>query len=63
MVTLDVYFAGDVRTNDEMFDLWVAFFPFYFLPAPQAFGELVLVGLAYALVLHVPLNLIRQRAG
>ncbi len=53
VVTLDIYFAGDVRTNDEMFYLWVAFFAFYFLPAPQAFGELVLVGLGYALVLDV----------
>ena len=51
VVTLDIYFAGDVRTNDEMFYLWVAFFAFYYLPRRLAALELVLVGLAYAVVL------------
>ena len=32
VISLDIYFAGEIRTNDEMFYLWVAFYAFYFLP-------------------------------
>jgi diguanylate cyclase (GGDEF)-like protein/PAS domain S-box-containing protein len=51
VVSLDIYFAGDIRTNDEMFYLWVAFYAFYFLPARVAVGELVLVGVGYAMAI------------
>ncbi len=51
VISLDIYFAGEIRTNDEMFYLLVAFFAFYFLPRWAAVGELALVGACYALVL------------
>ncbi len=51
VVSLDIYFAGDIRTNDEMFYLWVAFYAFYFLPVRVAVGELVLVGVGYAIAI------------
>jgi diguanylate cyclase (GGDEF)-like protein/PAS domain S-box-containing protein len=53
VVTLDIYFAGEIRTNDEMFYLWVAVFAFYYLQPRVAALELVWVGCIYALVLDV----------
>ena len=57
VVTLDIYFAGEIRTNDEMFYLWVAVFAFYYLRPLAAALELVWVGVMYAAVLlarHAP---------
>jgi diguanylate cyclase (GGDEF)-like protein/PAS domain S-box-containing protein len=48
VISLDIYFAGEIRTNDEMFYLWVAFYAFYFLPKKVAAGELILLGVCYA---------------
>jgi diguanylate cyclase (GGDEF)-like protein/PAS domain S-box-containing protein len=48
VISLDIYFAGEIRTNDEMFYLWVAFYAFYFLPKKVAAGELILLGACYA---------------
>ena len=49
VISLDIYFAGEIRTNDEMFYLWVAFYASYFLPMRVAIGELILIGVGYAL--------------
>jgi len=49
IISLDIYFAGDIRTNDEMYYLWVAFYSFYFLPQRIAWLELALVGVGYAI--------------
>jgi diguanylate cyclase (GGDEF)-like protein/PAS domain S-box-containing protein len=49
VISLDIYFAGEIRTNDEMFYLWVAFYASYFLPMRVAVGEIILVGVAYGL--------------
>jgi diguanylate cyclase (GGDEF)-like protein/PAS domain S-box-containing protein len=51
VISLDIYFAGDIRTDDEMFYLWVAFYAFYFLPVRVAVGELALVGVGYAVAI------------
>jgi diguanylate cyclase (GGDEF)-like protein/PAS domain S-box-containing protein len=51
VISLDIYFAGDIRTNDEMFYLWGAFYAFYFLPRRLAVGELILVGVFYAVAI------------
>src|ERR1700726_2900204 len=44
VISLDIYFAGEIRTNDEMFYLWVAFYASYFLPMRVAVGEIILLG-------------------
>src|SRR3954453_7177020 len=36
VVSANIYFAGRIRTNDEMFFLWVCFFAFYFMPGRRA---------------------------
>lgn len=51
IVSADIYFAGGVRADDQMFYLWVAFYAFYFLPARLAAGELLLVGIGYGFAL------------
>ena len=51
VVSLDIYFSGTVRTDDEMFYLLVAFYAFYFLPLRLAVLELGLVGAGYAAAL------------
>ncbi len=48
VISLDIYFAGDIRTNDEMFYLWVAFYAFYFLAPREALGQLLLIAASYA---------------
>lgn len=48
VISLDIYFAGEIRTNDEMFYLWVAFYAFYFLSRRVAAGQLILLGAGYA---------------
>jgi diguanylate cyclase (GGDEF)-like protein/PAS domain S-box-containing protein len=48
VISLDIYFAGDIRTNDEMFYLWVSFYGFYFLTPREALGQLLLIAAAYA---------------
>jgi diguanylate cyclase (GGDEF)-like protein/PAS domain S-box-containing protein len=50
-ISLDIYFAGDVTTNDEMFYLWGTFYAFSFLPVRWAVAELVLVGLGYGVAI------------
>jgi diguanylate cyclase (GGDEF)-like protein/PAS domain S-box-containing protein len=49
VISLDIYFAGEIRTNDEMFYLWVAFYASYFLSMRVAVGEIILIGVGYAL--------------
>jgi diguanylate cyclase (GGDEF)-like protein/PAS domain S-box-containing protein len=51
VISLDIYFAGEIRTNDEMFYLWVAFYAFYFLPKKVAAAELILLGACYAIAI------------
>jgi diguanylate cyclase (GGDEF)-like protein/PAS domain S-box-containing protein len=51
VVSLDIYFAGEIRTNDEMFYLWVAVFAFYYLRPRVATLELAWIAIAYAIVL------------
>jgi diguanylate cyclase (GGDEF)-like protein/PAS domain S-box-containing protein len=51
VISLDIYFAGDIRTTDEMFYLWVALYAFYFLPRRLAAAELLLVGACYAVAI------------
>lgn len=51
VVSLDIYFAGEIRTNDEMFYVLVSFYAFYYLPRRQAVCQLALVGALYAAVL------------
>jgi diguanylate cyclase (GGDEF)-like protein/PAS domain S-box-containing protein len=51
VVSLDIYFAGEIRTNDEMFYVLVSFYAFYYLPRGQAVGQLVLVAALYAATL------------
>jgi diguanylate cyclase (GGDEF)-like protein/PAS domain S-box-containing protein len=53
VISLDIYFAGTVRTDDEMFYLLIAFYAFYFLPLRLAALELALVGAGYAAALAV----------
>lgn len=51
IISLDIYFAGTVRTDDEMFYLLIAFYAFYFLPLRTAGLQLALVGAGYAVAL------------
>jgi len=51
VVSGDVYFAGDVRTDDEMLYVLVCFYAFYFLSLRQALAQMVMLGGAYGLVL------------
>ena len=51
VISLDIYFAGKIRTNDEMFYVLVAFYAFYFLPKRAAIAELALLGACYAAIL------------
>src|SRR2546421_8135390 len=51
VISLDIYFAGEIRTNDEMFYLWVAFYSFSFLRQRAAAAEMVILGFSYGLVL------------
>lgn len=53
VISLDIYFAGEIRTNDEMFYLWVAFYGFYFLRKKVAIAELFLLGACYAAALSL----------
>src|SRR5579884_1021120 len=48
IISLDIYYAGDIRTNDEMYYLWVSF---YSLPRRMAWFELGLVGLGYGIAI------------
>jgi diguanylate cyclase (GGDEF)-like protein/PAS domain S-box-containing protein len=51
IVSIDIYFAGEIRTNDEMFYVLVSFYAFYYLPRRQAVCQLVLVAVLYAATL------------
>jgi diguanylate cyclase (GGDEF)-like protein/PAS domain S-box-containing protein len=51
VVSLDIYFAGEIRTNDEMFYVLVSFYAFYYLPRRQAAIQLTFVGALYAATL------------
>src|SRR5436309_14284524 len=51
IISLDIYFAGEIRTNDEMFYLWVAFFSFSFLRPRAAAIEMLILGASSGLVL------------
>lgn len=51
LVSCDIYFAGDIRTNDEMFYLWVAFYGFYFLTRRQVLAQMAFLAAAYGTVL------------
>ncbi len=51
IVSLDIYFAGSIGINNEMFYLFVGIYSFYFLPTRIAMLEIGFVGGAYALVL------------
>lgn len=51
IISLNIYFAGDIRDNDEMFYLWVGFYAFYFLPRREAGLQLGLVGIGYGLAI------------
>ncbi|HEX2016482.1 MAG TPA: EAL domain-containing protein [Solirubrobacteraceae bacterium] len=51
VISADIYFAGDIRTNDEMFYLWVTFYGFYFLTPRQAALQLALLAGTFGTVL------------
>lgn len=51
IVSLNIYWAGDVRTENEMFYLWVAFYAFYFFSRRMAALQLALVGAGYGLAI------------
>lgn len=51
IVSLDIYFAGEIRTNDEMFYVLVSFYAFYFLSQRQAVCQLAIVAALYAATL------------
>jgi diguanylate cyclase (GGDEF)-like protein/PAS domain S-box-containing protein len=51
IVSLDIYFAGEIRTNDEMFYVLVSFYAFYYLPRRQAVCQLAFVAVLYAATL------------
>jgi diguanylate cyclase (GGDEF)-like protein/PAS domain S-box-containing protein len=51
VISLDIYFDGDIRTNDEMFYVMVSLYAFYFLSRRQAVGQLALIAVLYAAAL------------
>jgi len=51
IVSLDIYFAGEIRTNDEMFYVLVSFYAFYYLTRRQAVAQLGIVAVLYAATL------------
>ncbi|HEV3228713.1 MAG TPA: EAL domain-containing protein [Solirubrobacteraceae bacterium] len=51
VISFDVYFAGDVQTNIEMFYLWVAFYAFYFLSLRLALVQLGVLAAGYGVAL------------
>ena len=53
VVTLNIYFSGDLHSDNQMFYLWVAFYAFYFLPVRVAAAQLLLVAIGYGTVLAV----------
>ncbi|GAC1436883.1 MAG: EAL domain-containing protein [Solirubrobacteraceae bacterium] len=51
LISADIEFAGDIRTNDEMFYLWIAFYAFYFLPRRQIALHIGFLAACYGTVL------------
>jgi diguanylate cyclase (GGDEF)-like protein len=53
LITLGTYEAGDGpgTADNAMLYVWICLYSFYFLPLPHALGQLVLVGVAYAVLL------------
>jgi diguanylate cyclase (GGDEF)-like protein/putative nucleotidyltransferase with HDIG domain len=51
LVTVAIYFRGDVTTPHALFYLWVTLYAFYFFSRPVALLQLGLCGAGYAIVL------------